>query len=50
VGEGVVVRSDDIDGNDIIGTATVGDRRFRFRATATDDCEITGSEIEPIDG
>ena len=43
----VVVRSDDIDGNEIIGTVVAGDRSYTFRAVATDDGEIVTSRIEP---
>jgi hypothetical protein len=44
----VVVRSDDIDGNDIIGTVTdVTGAAWRFRASATDDGEIIRSDLEP---
>jgi hypothetical protein len=42
----VVVRSDDIDGNDIIGTVTTATgTTHRFCAHATDDGRITGSEL-----
>ncbi|MGH9123473.1 MAG: hypothetical protein ACRDZ8_01960 [Acidimicrobiales bacterium] len=48
LGEGVVVRSDDIDENDIIGTATTPlGVVHRFRAHATDDGQMVGSDIEP---
>jgi hypothetical protein len=44
----VVVRSDDIDDNDILGTVTDATGTvWRFRAHATDDGEITGSELDP---
>jgi hypothetical protein len=49
VGERVVVRSDDIDGNDVIGTATTASGVvYRFRAHATDDGDILSSELEPV--
>ena len=42
----MVVRSDDIDGNDIIGVVTTaGGAAYRFRAQATDDGDIIGSEL-----
>ncbi len=47
LGEGVVVRSDDIDGNDIIGTVTTRDGAVhRYRAHATDRGEILGADID----
>jgi hypothetical protein len=47
LGEGVVVRSDDIDENDIIGTVTTADGvEHHFRAHATDDGEILGSDLD----
>ena len=48
MGQKVVVRSDDIDGNDIIGTVVAADRVYRFRATASDDGEIVSSELDPL--
>jgi hypothetical protein len=48
LGAGVVVRSDDIDGYDIIGTVTRGGETYRFRAHATDDGEIESSELDPV--
>jgi hypothetical protein len=49
LGEGVVVRSDDIDGNDIIGTVTSGDgTAYHYRAHATDGGEILGADIVPV--
>jgi hypothetical protein len=33
----------------VIGTATVGGRAWRFRATCSDDGEVEHSEIEPLD-
>ena len=48
LGEGVVVRSDDIDNNDIIGNATSRDGAVhRYRAHASDSGEILGAEIDP---
>jgi hypothetical protein len=48
LGEGVVVRSDDIDGNDVIGTVTTASGVVhRFRAYASDDGEIISSEVTP---
>lgn len=48
LGEGVVVRSDDIDENDIIGTVTTpAGAVHHFRAHATDAGEIIGSELDP---
>ena len=47
IGEDVVVRSDDIDGNDIIGTATTADGAvFRFRAHADDAGAIQSADID----
>ena len=43
----VVVRSDDIDGNEIIGTVDAGDRSYTFRALCSDDGEVESSVIEP---
>ena len=49
MGEGLVVRSDDIDGNDILGIVTMPDGTVhRYRAHCTDDCQIIGAEIEPV--
>ncbi len=43
----MIVRSDDIDGNDIIGTATdAAGTVWSFRARATDGGEIVDSELE----
>jgi hypothetical protein len=43
----VVVRSDDIDGNDIIGTVTTARGAvFQFVAHATDEGEIMSSELD----
>lgn len=50
LGEGVVVRSDDIDGNDVIGTAATSTAVHRFRVTCTDDGEVVSSEISPAGG
>ena len=48
MGEGLVVRSDDIDGNDVLGTVTTPDGVVRhYRANCTDDCQIIGAEIDP---
>ncbi len=48
LGDGVVVRSDDIDGNDIIGTVTTPDGAVHgFRAHADDGGRILGAEISP---
>jgi hypothetical protein len=45
----VIVRSDDIDGNDIIGTVTdAKGTTWRFRAHATDGGEMIGSELDPV--
>jgi hypothetical protein len=44
----VVVRSDDIDGNDVIGTVTAAGATYHFRASATDDGEIISSELTPV--
>jgi hypothetical protein len=45
----VIVRSDDIDGNDIIGTVSdATGTSWSFRAHATDDGEIIGSELDPV--
>jgi len=47
VGEGAVVRSDDIDGNDVIGEVSLGGRVWSFRVTCDDDGHVLGSEIQP---
>jgi hypothetical protein len=48
LGDGVVVRSDDIDGNDIIGSVTTATgSSHRFRAHAADDGDILSSELDP---
>ena len=48
LGEGVVVRSDDIDGNDILGTVTASNgTMYRYRAHASDGGEILGADLEP---
>ena len=46
LGEGVVVRSDDIDGNDVIGTVTAPDGTvYDYRASCTDDGEVVESTL-----
>jgi hypothetical protein len=49
VGEGAVVRSDDIEGNDVIGQVSQGDRGWRFRVHCDDDGFVTGSELVSLD-
>ena len=46
IGEGVVVRSDDVEGNDVIGTAFLGEQAFRFRAHYTDEGDVETCSIE----
>ncbi|HWO94018.1 MAG TPA: hypothetical protein VNL92_04575 [Dehalococcoidia bacterium] len=47
IGEGVIVRSDDVVGNDILGEATWHGRRYRVRIRCNDDGTVAGSDIEP---
>jgi hypothetical protein len=49
VGEAAVVRSDDIDGNDVIGEVSNGGRRWAFRAHCDDHGEVLSSELELLD-
>jgi hypothetical protein len=46
IGEGVVVRSDDVEGNDVMGTAFVRDQTFRFRVHYTDEGQIESCDVE----
>jgi hypothetical protein len=48
VGEGAVVRSDDVEDNDVLGEVSLGDTRWRFRVTCDDDGTVVASEITPI--
>jgi hypothetical protein len=49
VGEGAVVRSDDIDDNDVIGEVALGASVWRFRVRCDDDGFVLGSELTPVD-
>jgi hypothetical protein len=49
IGEGAVVRSDDVEGNTVIGTAELEGRTYKFRVQMTNSGDVTGSEIEPVD-
>jgi hypothetical protein len=49
VGEGAVVRSDDVEGNDVIGEVSSGDVAWRFRVQCDDDGYVVGSELTPIE-
>jgi len=47
LGAGVVVRSDDVDGNEVTGVAwpSAGGDEHRFTAVFTDDGEVTDLEL-----
>jgi hypothetical protein len=47
IGEGAIVRSDDVDGNTVLGTAEHGGRTYQFKVRMTDRGEVVDSEIEP---
>ncbi len=47
MGEGAVVRSDDIDGNDVIGEVSLGGQVWQFRVTCDDDGFVVDSELTP---
>jgi hypothetical protein len=50
VGEGAVVRSDDIEDNDVIGQVPLDDVQWRFRVRCNDEGFVLGSELTPLDG
>jgi hypothetical protein len=45
IGEGAVVRSDDVVGNTVIGTAELNGRRYHFEVRMSDNGAVLGSEI-----
>lgn len=47
MGEGAVVRSDDIEENDVIGVVSLGDATWRFRVRCDDDGTVVDSEVTP---
>jgi hypothetical protein len=49
VGEGAVVRSDDVDGNDVIGEVSLPGIAWRFRVHCDDDGYVVDSELTPIE-
>lgn len=46
----MVVRSDDVDGNQVSGTAEAGGRAYRFAAHFTDAGEVVECTVEPAAG
>jgi hypothetical protein len=49
VGEGAVVRSDDVEGNDVIGEVSLPDAAWRFRVECDDDGYVVGSELTSVE-
>ena len=47
LGEGIVVRSDDVDGNDVSGVVARGATEQRFAARFTDDGEVVECQLDP---
>lgn len=47
MGEGIVVRSDDVDGNDVRGAVAQGATEQRFAARFTDDGEVLECRLDP---
>jgi len=48
VGEGAVVRSDDIDGSGVLGEVTQGGRTWQFRVTCDDDGHVLASDLTEV--
>lgn len=47
LGGGIVVRSDDVDGNDVRGVVAHGEAEHRFAARFTDEGEVLDCVLDP---
>ena len=47
LGEGVVVRSDDVDGNDVRGVVRTPTGEWTYAASFTDAGDVVSCEVEP---